>query len=336
METRKDISDNSLNTIRLLAALQVLYGHAITHLSISMPSIVNNIVYFFLGVPIFFTISGFLIWGSVERSNSFGKYLKKRFWRIYPELWVAVLVELAVLLLLYKEPINWSHFGLFALTQGTIFQFWTPDCLRGYGCGCPNGALWTICILIQFYLFVYILYRMLHKKSIAIWLIVIVVAVIVSMLTPLIRSFMPEIVGKLYGMSLLPYLWMFLVPSCMAEFKDKSIPFLKKYWAIFIVLAVILQHTYDIRAAYPLFYTIMVFMGLVGAAYTLPCINIRTDISYGIYIYHMTFVNALIELGYTGSGWLLLLVVAASCLFAFVSNKTIGNWSMRMKRKYAM
>lgn len=317
-----------------MAALQVLYGHAITHLSISMPSSVNNVVYLFLGVPIFFTLSGFLIWGSIERSDSFGGYIKKRFWRIYPELWAAVLVELVVLLLLYKEHTNWAQLGLFAFSQGTIFQFWTPDCLRGYGCGCPNGALWTICILIQFYFFAYILYKTLHKRSLTIWLIAIVASVLVSFLNPLIKSLLPEILGKLYGMSLLPYLWMFLVASCIAEYKDRCIPFLKKYWALFIVFAFIIQHTYDIRAAYPLLYTITVFMGLLGVAYALPCINIKTDISYGIYIYHMTIVNALIELGYTGSVWLLLFVVIASSLLAFVSNKTIGNWSLQMKGKY--
>ena len=329
-------SNNSLNTFRLLAALQVLYGHALDHLSISMPPLVNNVIYLFLGVPIFFTLSGYLIWGSVERSTSFRSYIKKRFWRIYPELWVAVLVELVVLLLLYKEPIDWTQFGLFAITQGTIFQFWTPDCLRGYGCGCPNGALWTICIIIQFYLIVYPLYKMLHKRSIVIWIIALAVSVFISFLTPHIRSNMPEIMGKLYGVSLLPYLWMFLIAACIEEFKEKALPFLKKYWAVFIVFAVIIQHTpYDIWSPYPLFFTVMLFLGILGAAYALPMINIKRDISYGIYIYHMTFINALIALGYVGNRWLLLVVVAASCLFAFASNKTIGNWSMRMKSKYA-
>ncbi len=133
--------ENSLNTFRLLAALQVLWGHTLWHLEIERIPIIGDFIEFFIGVPVFFTISGFLIWQSISQSKSFGEYAKKRFWRIYPELWLAVAVEIVVLLLLYHEPINYPQLGLFTFGQATLFQFWTPDFLRGYGCGCPNGAL---------------------------------------------------------------------------------------------------------------------------------------------------------------------------------------------------
>ena len=71
-----------LNTIRLVAALQVLYVHSVAHLSLDMPPIVTNVLGFFKGVPIFFTLSGFLIWFSIGRSSSFLDYARKRFWRI--------------------------------------------------------------------------------------------------------------------------------------------------------------------------------------------------------------------------------------------------------------
>lgn len=154
-----------LNTIRLLAAMQVVYGHTLTHLHIESIPVLNDCINFFYGVPIFFTMSGFLIWQSVGRSRGFREYLGKRFWRIFPELWAAVAIELIVLLCLYHDSISWPQFVAFAITQGTIFQFWTPDCLRGYGCGTPNGALWTICVLIQFYFFVYFLYKVLHGRK---------------------------------------------------------------------------------------------------------------------------------------------------------------------------
>lgn len=170
METEKiDFKNNSLNTFRLLASLQVLYGHAITHLKLGQVPVFGNFISFFSGVPIFFTLSGFLIWQSIGRSKNYGEYAKKRFWRIYPELWVAVTVEIVVLLLLYHHPIKWPQMSLFAFGQATIFQFWTPDFLRGYGCGTPNGALWTIAILIQFYFCAYFIYKWLHKSKKAVW-----------------------------------------------------------------------------------------------------------------------------------------------------------------------
>lgn len=59
--------------------------------------------------------------------------------------------------------------GLFTIGQATIFQFWTPDFLRGYGVGCPNGALWTISIFIQFYFCVFFIYKWLNKRNIYLW-----------------------------------------------------------------------------------------------------------------------------------------------------------------------
>lgn len=160
---------NSLNTIRLIAALQVVYGHTIEHLNLEAIPVAGSFLNFFQGVPIFFTMSGFLMWDSIGRSRDYNQYLGKRFWRIYPELWVAVAIELVVLLLLYDQPINHFQFGLFAITQSTLFQFWTPDCLRGYGCGTPNGALWTICVLIQFYLVAFFVYKYFHNRRLRNW-----------------------------------------------------------------------------------------------------------------------------------------------------------------------
>ena len=322
-----------LNTIRLLAAIQVLYGHTIYHLNIEMQPIISCIINFFSGVPIFFTLSGFLIWGSIGRSNKFSQYLKKRFWRIYPELWIAVLIELLIILALYHKPINRVQYILFAFTQGSIFQFWTPDFLREYGCGCPNGSLWTICVLIQFYFFAYFIYKVYHNKKNSIWIISIIFSVILGYLTPLFQSYMPEIIGKLYTQTLLPYLWMFLLSSYVAEKKNVIIPFLKKYWLPFLIMAFILQHShFDIKiSSYHLLHTIVLFLGLLGASYIFPQLNIKTDISYGIYIYHMTVVNALIALNYRESPLLLLFVLVITSLLAWISTKTIGRWSINMK-----
>lgn len=96
------LAGNCLNLIRLAAAFQVVFGHMVEHLGLPINETGLRLVYFLRGVPIFFVISGFLIWSSVERSISYGQYIKKRFLRIYPELWVAVLIEITVLILFYR------------------------------------------------------------------------------------------------------------------------------------------------------------------------------------------------------------------------------------------
>jgi peptidoglycan/LPS O-acetylase OafA/YrhL len=61
----------------LLAALQVLYGHAIANLDLCRVPVSGDIIGFFSGVPIFFTLSGFLILKSIGRSYSYIDYAKK-------------------------------------------------------------------------------------------------------------------------------------------------------------------------------------------------------------------------------------------------------------------
>lgn len=337
-ENQKGQNRDCLNTIRLLAALQVLYGHTLqVHLIDKPIPLFHHFINFFSGVPVFFMMSGFLIWWSIGRSHNYDEYLKKRFWRIYPELWIAVLVELIVILFIYQQPINWPQFGLFAITQGTIFQFWTPDFLRGYGCGCPNGPLWTICVLIQFYIFAFFIFKCLHGRKLWVWLLAILPAVVIGMASPAIQDSLPVLVGKLYKQTLLPYLWMFLCASFVAEKKDWMIPFLRKYWWAFVM--VLLLNNYllhlDVRGYYPLLGTLLLFPGLIGFAYSFPSLNIKTDISYGIYIYHMTVGNALLTLGYCENIWLFVIVLVSSCLLAWISKMTVGAWSGRMKVRFS-
>lgn len=324
-----------LNTIRLIAALEVLYYHAKMHLGITTPYLLDEFIRFFHGVPIFFTMSGFLIWMSIGRSANFGQYCKKRFWRIFPELWVAVLVEIIVLIVLFPGDIQWGKLGLFAVTQGTCFQFWTPEFLRAYGCGCPNGSLWTICVLIQFYFFAYFLYKGLHGRKLYVWAIAIAASVGISFLTPTIEGHLPELVGKLYSQTLIPYLWLFLLAAFVSEKKTVILPFLKKYWWAFLAALLLKKYVlcWDVTAAYPLIGSILLFLGLLGFAYSFPKLNIKTDISYGIYIYHMTVVNVLITFGLTHKPWLILIVAAVTCLLAWISTKTVGEWGKRMKTR---
>lgn len=326
--------NDCMNTIRIITAICVLYRHTIAHLDIDIPQTVTTIMGYFPGVPIFFSLSGFLMWGSIGRSKTFSQYLKKRFWSIYPQLWVAILVEILVLLLLYSEPINWFELGLFTATQSTIFQFWTPDSLRGYGCGCPNGSLWTICVLIQFYFFAYFIHKALHGRKRNKWLVAFIISLAVAYISPQIEASLPETIGKLYSQTLLPYLWMFLAAAFIAENRERILPIIQKYWYVFILVTIFIKTAgLDVDLSnYYLIETISIFAGLLGIACTFPQLNIKTNISYGIYLYHMTVVNALIALHYSQDIWLLFFVIITTCILAWISQKTVGEWSLNAKR----
>lgn len=272
---------------------------------------------------------------SIGRSSSFGKYCKKRFWRIFPELWVAVAIEIIVLLLFYDHTIEWGKLGLFAFTQGTVFQFWTPGFLRSYGCGTPNGSLWTICVLIQFYIVTYWTYKWLNGKNWKFWLLALVLSVGLSVLTPFVRNNVPEIVGKLYGQTFIPYFWMFIAGAMVSEFKSVLLPLFKKYWWIAFAFSLAIMATGCDYALghYGLLRTLSLFFCLIGFAYAVPQVNLKTDISYAVYIYHMTVVNAMIVLGYMHKPIYLLVVTIITFAVSYLSTKCVGNWSQMMKKK---
>ena len=190
------------------------------------------------GVPIFFFLSGFLIWDSIGRSNGFGHYVRKRVFRVYPELWVAVLIEMISILVLYKQQIIWSKFLLFGVTQGTLFQFWTPDFLREYGCGVPNGSLWTISVIVQFYIVAWVLHKFLKKKSQNWWFALFGASIVLGLLKSVIGSYLPSIIGKFYGQTVFPYMWLFLAGCFISDKFDLIIHVLKKYWLTIVLVFV--------------------------------------------------------------------------------------------------
>ena len=249
-------------------------------------------------------------------------------------MWVAVAVELIVLLIFYNNPINWTQLGIFAFTQSTIFQFWTPNCLREYGCGCPNGSLWTICALIQFYFFAYFLYQKLNRRSLKIWIITIIGAIILSVGSRYVVEFMPAIVGKLLKQTLIPYLWMFLIAAFVAVNKEKLLPIIKRYWIAWLLVALIVKYIgIDYRAGYNIIYSIFLFVTVLGIGYSFPRLNLKTDISYDIYIYHMTIVNAMIVLGLKHDEMWLAVVTAITILISWISTVTIGHYAKERKKK---
>lgn len=306
-ESRKN---NSLNTIRLITAIQVMLGHLIEHLrvpdvqlggSIGLQKIVFYFLNYFYGVPVFFFLSGFLIYKSVENSESWKEYSLKRILRIYPELWIAVLFEITSIIILYFHQIDWSMLLLFTGTQSTFFQFWTPDFLRGYGCGTPNGSLWTIVVFVQFYILIWFFRTPMKKVSLPIWIISELLLIMLAFSTNIIASKIPELITKLIFVSIIPYLWIFCLGMIISKYWNQVKKMIIKYWFFPIVLYIFYLffiHRLDFTIGkYPLLHTMISVFGCLGLAYRFPKINVNTDISYEMYIFHMIIVNILITLG---------------------------------------
>ncbi|EHF05353.1 hypothetical protein HMPREF1020_02680 [Clostridium sp. 7_3_54FAA] len=326
-------SINCFNFIRLLATLQVFFGHALLHLDIAVSPIVPLVLRSFQGVPVFFIMSGFLIWNSLERTPRFNIYVKKRVLRLYPELWLGVLLSALSIIVLYGSKIEWKSFIAFLLTQSTVLQFWTPNSLRGFGCGTPNGALWTIGVMVQSYLAIWIIYKKLHKSNFFHWLTLLIPCTLINIATPFLEALLPTIIYKLFLQTFIVYFWMFLIGAMICEYLEKVSDFLKKYWYILFILSAIFTFTGFDRGIYGTIKVYFLAFAVVGFAYKFKNIRVQPDISYGLYIYHMVVINIMMEMGYMGKWLDILLALAVSGLLAMVSYLTIGNLSKKQKSK---
>ena len=82
---------NSLNFLRLVLALAVVFSHSITLGLFGSEWILGKTTLGTVAVYGFFGISGYLIAGSASRNNA-GRYLWQRFLRIFPAFWICLLV----------------------------------------------------------------------------------------------------------------------------------------------------------------------------------------------------------------------------------------------------
>jgi peptidoglycan/LPS O-acetylase OafA/YrhL len=84
----------------------------------------GNFSFGYIGVSVFFIISGFIIthvhWDQVGDRSKIGEYLRKRFFRICPLFWAALLINYAFDLIMY----GWSHGYAAALVHPEPYGWW--------------------------------------------------------------------------------------------------------------------------------------------------------------------------------------------------------------------
>lgn len=84
---------NSFDALRLFGAVLVIYGHGyVLAGQFDKLPVVGGLAPHVMGVVIFFTISGYLIWSSWNRRSSWQNYWAARFLRIVPALAVVVIL----------------------------------------------------------------------------------------------------------------------------------------------------------------------------------------------------------------------------------------------------
>lgn len=166
------------------------------------------------------------------------------------------------------------------------------------------------------------------------WGIVFLISILLGMIPELFSGYLASVILKLYNQTILNYLYLFLAGAFLAEHREKLISFVSKYWYALTAIAIVF-YTIGIDIPYinyDIIKRIICVYGLIGLSYTFPNLNIKTDISYGLYIYHMTVVNVMITLGMTGKMLYMMLIIVVSAVLDLISTKIIGVWAANKKK----
>jgi peptidoglycan/LPS O-acetylase OafA/YrhL len=335
--------DNNFDLLRLIAALQVVIGHVSEHLSIDL-GYFGTILGYMRGVPIFFTISGFLITMSYDRNNDIRKYIRNRLLRIYPALWVCVLFTIITIIIFYDTSIKTylsKEFFAWIFSQITMFQFFTPDILRGWGVNTPNGSLWTIPVEIQFYIFVPLVFLCFRKVPI---LIKLACLFLLSLGMNILFSdaASEKILIKILGVSIFPHLFNFLIGSIIYlswgkiknVFENKGLLWL----AIFVGYSLLVKvpSYIEINSVWGIVSTMLLSITVISLAFSFKnCSKILlrgNDLSYGVYLFHMPIVNIFVNMKLEKYSFgYMLLIILITVLLAYISWTFIEKRILKLK-----
>jgi peptidoglycan/LPS O-acetylase OafA/YrhL len=336
--------DNNFDLIRLIAAFQVMIMHAIVHLKINGWGVsqLSGFFDFFPGVLMFFTISGFLILGSYDRNKNLKTYFYNRCLRIFPALWVCFIITLIILLgfkvidlknIFSGTIINWI------IAQLTFFQFWTPDIFRKWGVGTPNGSLWTIPVELQFYIVLPLIVILSKRKYLTlIFLTLSIVSVILNANSTALWGSEETILHKLAGVSIIPYLYSFLI-GCMLYHKwDTFRGYIENrgliWMGIFFLVVFLCGKPSYFPKGVEILSNVVLSILTISLAFTFPkCSRILkyNDISYGMYIYHMLVINVVVTLGYTGKLTHMITTVILTIVLSLLSWTIIEKRALMLK-----
>ena len=333
-EANKDEwKNNSIDFVKMGAAVSVALVHWTKIGVIENPGQIMGILrQIFLAIPsviMFFVLSGYLAAASVDKYTK-KDYIFNRIMRIYPPLWISVLVNVFVLIVIWRNQIDRTFI------LGVVLEFlgiaYTPACLKGLPTGSMSGALWTVMVQIQFYLIICFVNPILKKMDLKKWCYLLFFLLMVNVACGVIPT--QSLIGKGLERTLFPYLVWFMFGVFSFKFYSTLIPLCK-----LITIPSICVMSMYIIAGRPLnnigYYadiivTLCTLPMTIGVIYLLGKIRFNKEFSFSIFLYHWIILNIFSVLGlykklsiFEGMFLYLLVVIIVSYLMNEISNRFI-------------
>lgn len=350
-----DGRNNALNALRLGFAASVILVHSFTVTGRDVPFGRAAQLLGCVGVDGFFALSGFLITASWLRHPQLKSYLTARILRILPGLYVCLAVTAFVIapitvaiqggspskLLFSAAPFEYvlANSGVMVL-KGDVGG--TPDGVPYPGIW--NPSLWTLIFEVVCYLAVAALgvAGLANRRWVSAS--ALLLALFTAVLFPPLEG--EQILGGTAGVgiqiasSMARFATMFAAGALLYHFKD-VIPARWSLVALSVVIVVAagnFLYDYRLAAAVPLAYAAIVS----GALVRNPRFSLRTDLSYGTYIYGFPMQQLLVVLGlaslnpYVFAGVATLATLPLAALSWFIVEKKALSLKSRVLRKQAV
>lgn len=284
----------AIDGLRGVAAMAVVLFHLSGNLAQDLPSVLPSWIitifqYGFIGVPIFFVLSGFVISASVRTSGVtlgyLGRFALRRSLRLDPAYWCAML--LAIVMLVVKETILGYSVEYPGAKDVLIHALYLQDIFSlDYQL---SSVFWTLCLEIQFYLFyVFSLYFMCRFKlgrviDLHSWLMLVTGVLSILIYSKILNIYVPG--------WFVPY-WHFFVLGCLAQ---RAIMYGGTHKRIFY--AFLMFDTFSLVLGANIAYTISAvfcaafifglgIVGLLKTALNYNWLQFLGKISYSLYLVH--------------------------------------------------
>lgn len=280
--------NNNFDLLRLIAALGVFLSHGIYFFSGFSPSFFNRTQSLgSISVYIFFIVSGFLIFRSYQRDRSFLNFFKKRLLRIFPGLFVASFFS--VFFIAWIATTGSKEDFLLRADVWEVFFSYASGLAHLHGIEgvfedavfplSLNGSLWTIKyeIACYFLMFTYFSCNIFLNRDLK----VIAIVALLFLLLILGDNFPAFKYMDIYSLSIFSFSFFLGVLAAHFNF-DK---FNRKYILLaFITLSISLFFFNDKRWIDVVININLLFI-IIFVAFSKIKINMKNDISYGVYIY---------------------------------------------------
>ena len=299
--------DNRFDFIRIIAAWLVIYGHSYVLSGSKEIELISKYLKFDtaggLAVGVFFSISGFLIFKSLENSASLKIFIIKRLLRIYPALILSVLLSIYFYGLIctnlstQEYLIHELTFSYIENITGFNIKYELPGVFENNPVKSVNGSLWSITMELKFYLLIGLVSILYFNIRIKLWIIFIILSFLL-ILRPIEgpNDLTLEFFGLSYEYN--KFGLMFTI-GCLLSSYEKNINFKYiKYVGLIMAVIFLFIVNLDINKSTLVIYNyllpvIIIWIGLY--LNFLPSIPHKIgDISYGLYLYSFTIQQFLI------------------------------------------